>query len=103
MPAATLPIEFDPAALAAFCGARGIRKLSLFGSVLRDDYQPGRSDVDVLAEFATGARPGFRAFGYGEELSDLLGVKVDFNTPAMLSKYFRDEVLREAATIYEQA
>ena len=103
MPAATFPIQFDAAALAAFCAARGIRKLSLFGSVLHEDYDPARSDLDVLAEFAPTARPGFRAFGYGEELGDLLGAKVDFNTPAMLSKYFRDEVLHEAVTIYEQA
>ena len=103
MTMATLPIRLEEATLAAFCRTRGIRKLSLFGSVLRDDFDPARSDVDVLAEFAAEARPGFRAFGYGEELSELLGVKVDFNTSAMLSKHFRDEVLREAVTIYEQA
>lgn len=103
MLAATLPIRFEQATLAAFCRTRGIRKLSLFGSVLRDDFDPARSDVDVLAEFSPEARPGFRAFGYGEELAELLGVKVDFNTPAMLSKHFRDEVLREAVIIYEQA
>ena len=103
MQVATLPIRFEEATLAAFCAARGIRKLSLFGSVLRDDFEPARSDVDVLAEFAPEARPGFRAFGYGDELAELLGVKVDFNTPAMLSKHFRDEVLREAVTLYEQA
>ena len=103
MQVATLPIRFEEATLAAFCAARGIRKLSLFGSVLRDDFDPARSDVDVLAEFLPQARPGFRAFGYGDELAELLGVKVDFNTPAMLSKHFRDEVLREAVTLYEQA
>ena len=103
MRVATLPIRFEEATLAAFCVVRGIRKLSLFGSVLRDDFEPARSDVDVLAEFAPEARPGFRAFGYGDELAELLGVKVDFNTPAMLSKHFRDEVLREAVTLYEQA
>ena len=49
-----LPIRIDRDALAAFCRARGIRKLSLFGSVIRDDFDPRRSDVDVLAEFAPG-------------------------------------------------
>ncbi len=101
MQLAALPIQFEEATLAAFCRTRGIRKLSLFGSVLRDNFDPARSDVDVLAEFAPEARPGFRAFGYGEELAELLGVKVDFNTPAMLSKHFRDEVLREAVLVYE--
>lgn len=98
-----LPIRIDRDALAAFCRARGIRKLSLFGSVIRDDFDPRRSDVDVLAEFAPGVHPGLRFFGYGDELATILGRKVDFNTPAWLSKYFRDQVLREAVTVYEQA
>jgi predicted nucleotidyltransferase len=98
-----LPIPFDEAKVAEFCRARGIRRLRLFGSVLRDDFVPGRSDVDVLAEFLPEARTGFRVFGYGEELGELLGTKVDFNTPAMLSRHFRGEVLREALTVYEQA
>jgi len=48
--------------------------------VLRDDFDPARSDVDVLAEFAQGALDGigFRYFGYGDELSSILGQKVDF-------------------------
>jgi hypothetical protein len=53
-----LPIRIDREAIAAFCRARGIRKLSLFGSVLRHDFDPARSDVDVLAEFAPGALDG---------------------------------------------
>jgi hypothetical protein len=98
-----LPIRIDRDAVSQFCRARGIRKLSLFGSVLRDDFDPGRSDVDVLAEFEPDVHPGLRFFGYGEELAEILGRKVDFNTPAWLSKYFRDQVLREAVTVYEQA
>jgi predicted nucleotidyltransferase len=98
-----LPIRLDRNAVAAFCRARGIRKLSLFGSVIRDDFDPRRSDVDVLAEFAPGVHPGLKFFGYGDELAAILGRKVDFNTPAWLSKYFRDQVLREAVTVYEQA
>lgn len=98
-----LPIRIDNDAIAAFCRVRGIRKLSLFGSVIREDFDPRRSDVDVLAEFEPGVHPGLRFFGYGEELAAILGKKVDFNTPAWLSKYFRDQVLREAVTVYEQA
>jgi uncharacterized protein len=97
-----LRITLDPQAVAAFCRARGIRKLSLFGSVLRDDFDPAHSDVDVLAEFEPGLHPGLKFFGYGDELAAIVGRKVDFNTPAWLSKYFRDEVLREAVTVYEQ-
>jgi predicted nucleotidyltransferase len=49
MSVAELPIQIDLEKIAQFCRARGIRKLSLFGSVLRDDFDPARSDVDVLA------------------------------------------------------
>jgi predicted nucleotidyltransferase len=103
MSVAELPIAIDRERIAEFCRARGIRKLSLFGSVLRGDFDPARSDVDVLAEFDPGVRPGLRFFGYGEELAELLGRRVDFNTAAWLSPYFRDEVLREALPLYEQA
>jgi len=103
MKVAQLPVRFDRAQLAEFCHARGIRKLSLFGSVLRDDFDPGRSDVDVLAEFNPGALDGvgLRYFAYGEELSRLLGRKVDFCS--RLNKYVEDKVRREALTIYEQS
>ena len=63
MSVAELPIQIDREKVAEFCRARGIRKLSLFGSVLRDDFDPARSDVDVLAEFAPGVRPGLKFFG----------------------------------------
>ena len=103
MSVAELPIQIDREKIAEFCRARGIRKLSLFGSVLRDDFDPARSDVDVLAEFAPDVRPGLKFFGYGEELAEIIGRKVDFNTEAWLSQYFREEVVREAVPIYEQA
>lgn len=97
-----LPIALNREKLAEFCHERGIRKLSLFGSVLRDDFDFDRSDVDVLAEFAPDAHPGIKFFGYGDELAEIIGHKVDFNTAAWLSKHFRDDVIREAVTIYEQ-
>ena len=88
MSVADLPIAFDRPKLAAFCRARGIRKMSLFGAVLRDDFDSARSDGDVLVEMAPSAHPGFRFFGYGNELGELIGRKVDMNTPAMLSRSF---------------
>jgi predicted nucleotidyltransferase len=103
MTVADLPISIDREKIAAFCRARGIRKLSLFGSVLRDDFDPARSDVDVLVEMEPTARTGFRFFGYGDELAEIIGHKVDFNTSAMLSRYFRDDVLHESLKLYEQA
>jgi uncharacterized protein len=103
MTVAELPIELDREKIAAFCRARGIRRLSLFGSVLREDYDPQRSDVDVLAEFEPGALQGvgFRYFGYGEELARILGRKVDFCS--RLNKYIEAAVRREALPIYERA
>ena len=103
MSVAELPIVIDREKIAEFCRARGIRKLSLFGSVLRDDFDPARSDVDVLAELCPEARTGWEFFGWHEDLAPIIGRKVDLHTPNSLSKYFRAEVLREALPIYEQA
>ena len=77
---AELPIQIDREQIARFCWERGIRKLSLFGSVLHPDFDPQRSDVDVLAEFEPGVlkNVGFQYFGYGEELAAIIGHKVDF-------------------------
>ncbi|MGA2053216.1 MAG: nucleotidyltransferase domain-containing protein [Opitutales bacterium] len=101
MATATLPIPLDRERIALFCRDRGIRKLSLFGSVLRDDFDPARSDVDVLAEFLPDAHPGLAYFGYGDELSAIFGHRVDFCS--RLSPYIDAEVRREALPIYEQA
>jgi predicted nucleotidyltransferase len=87
--------------IAEFCQRHHIRKLSLFGSVLRDDFHP-ESDVDVLVEFEPGHAPGFfRLFDLEEELSGLFGGrKVDLRTPQDLSRYFRDEVVAQAEVQY---
>lgn len=103
MKTAGLPILIDRERIAAFCRARGIRRLSLFGSVLRDDFDPERSDVDVLAEMTPESRPGWEFFGWHEDLAGILGHQVDLHTPNSLSEYFREEVLREALPLYEQA
>lgn len=100
---AELPIPIDRAMIAEFCRARGIHKLSLFGSVLRADFDPARSEVDVLAELLPTAKPGWEFFGWHEVLAPIFGRQVDLHTPNSLSSYFRDEVLREALKIYEQA
>lgn len=86
--------------IAEFCRKNRIRRMALFGSVVRDDFGP-ESDVDVLVEFEPGRRPGFAFFAVQEELSQLLGRTVDLNTREDLSRYFRDEVARTAEPIYE--
>ena len=83
-----------------FCRHHHIRKLALFGSVLRDDFDM-ESDIDILVEFEEGHIPGFDFFQIQEELSDLLGRPVDLNTPGFLSPYFRDEVSQNALIIME--
>jgi predicted nucleotidyltransferase len=95
-------IAIDRQAITNFCRRHHIRKLALFGSVLREDFRP-ESDVDVLVEFEPGQRVGFAFFAMQEELSKLLGRQVDLNTPGFLSRYFRDEVLAEAEVLYAQA
>ena len=67
--------------------------------MLRSDFRPD-SDVDVLVEFAPGFVPGLAFFGMEEELSSILGRKVDLNTPGFLSNYFREEVMRSAEERY---
>jgi len=98
----SVKIEIPKAEIEAFCRRNRIRKLALFGSVLRDDFGPD-SDVDVLVEFEPGTRVGLRFFALEQELSELLDQKVDLNTPAFLSKYFRDQVLAEAEALYVTA
>lgn len=95
-------IQVDPEKIAAFCRKHHIRRLALFGSVLRDDFRP-ESDVDVLVEFEPGHTPGLKFFTIQDELSELLGRQVDLNTAQDLSRYFRDEVLREAEDVYVAA
>ncbi len=99
---AELPIVIDHERIGDFCRQRAIRKLSLFGSVLREDFDPERSDVDVLAEFEPGVlqRVGWNYFGYGEELGRVVGHKVDFcsRLHPLIQKRVQDELL----TIYER-
>ncbi|MEM4202890.1 MAG: nucleotidyltransferase family protein [Candidatus Methanomethylicaceae archaeon] len=87
--------------IAAFCQKHGIRRLSIFGSALREDFRPD-SDVDVLVEFEPDRIPTlFDIAGMEKELSSLLnGRKVDLRTPGDLSRYFRQQVMEEAEVQY---
>jgi len=88
--------------IADFCRKHHIRKLSFFGSVLRDDFGPD-SDIDVLVEFEPDHIPGLAFFGMQDELSEILDRVVDLHTPGFLSKYFRTKVLEEAVIQYVAA
>ncbi|MBI5115236.1 nucleotidyltransferase family protein [Candidatus Poribacteria bacterium] len=95
-------VSIDQAVIAQFCRKHYMRKLSFFGSVLREDFGP-ESDIDVLVEFEAGHVPGLSFFEMEAELSELLHRKVDLHTPKFLSRYFRDEVLSEAEVQYDKA
>jgi predicted nucleotidyltransferase len=87
--------------VADFCRRHHIRRLSLFGSTLRDDFGPN-SDIDVLVEFEAGKTPSFfKLFDMEDELSAMLeGRKVDLRTPEDLGRFFRQRVLSEAVVQY---
>jgi uncharacterized protein len=95
---------FDQQMLRRLCRRHGVRRLSLFGSVLKGTARPD-SDVDLLIEFKPDARPSYFELAEIEaELTDLLsGRRVDLRTAEELSRYFRADVLREAEVQYEAA
>jgi len=95
-------IHFDKKRVGEFCRLNHIRRLSLFGSVIRDDFRP-ESDVDVLVEFEPEAKVGFfRMAGMESDLSQIFGRKVDMRTPLELSRYFRADVMKSAEVQYAQ-
>ncbi len=96
-------VSISQDALRAFCRQYGIRRLSLFGSVLRDDFGPD-SDIDVLVEFEPDRIPGLLSIAAMElQMSELFdGQKVDLRTPEDLSRYFRQDVLNTAEVQYAQ-
>ncbi len=94
---------FDKKNIAKFCQKNQIRRLALFGSVLREDFHP-ESDIDVLVDFEPAHVPGL--FGIARMVRDLsrilCGRKVDLRTAEDLSRYFRQDVLKEAEVQYAQ-
>ncbi len=96
-------ISIDRKSIADFCRRHHITKLSLFGSVLRDDFAP-ESDVDVLVEFEPGHVPGFLRLGRMErDLSGLMGGhKIDLLTPGFLIRRIRERVVAAAEVQYAE-
>jgi predicted nucleotidyltransferase len=87
--------------IADFCKKNNIRKLSVFGSFVRDQLKPD-SDIDILVEFEPDHTPGlFSIIRMEMELSEIVGRKVDLRTPEDLSKYFREEVVKSAKLQYQ--
>ncbi|MGB7296427.1 MAG: nucleotidyltransferase family protein [Candidatus Aminicenantales bacterium] len=95
-------IELPKDQIAGFCRRNHIRRLAVFGSALRADFNES-SDIDILVEFEPDHIPGLFGMARMErELSIVLGRKVDLRTPEDLSRYFRQEVLKEAEVQYAQ-
>ncbi|MFW6159762.1 MAG: nucleotidyltransferase family protein [Acidobacteriota bacterium] len=89
--------------IAEFCKKHHIKRLSIYGSALRDDFKP-ESDIDVLVDFEPEHIPSFfKLFEMEAELSDIFGGrKVEIRTPQDLSRYFRDKVMKESEHQYVQ-
>jgi hypothetical protein len=93
-------IEIPRRELAEFCRRHNVRRLALFGSVLREDFS-ARSDVDVLVTFEPRAKVGFlRLARMKRELSRLFGRPVDLVPQEGLKPLIRDSVLSSAEEIY---
>ncbi|MFQ5671836.1 MAG: nucleotidyltransferase family protein [Nitrospinales bacterium] len=100
MISASKKIRIPQDKVAPFCKRNHIRKLSLFGSILGENFRP-ESDVDVLVEFEPGHVPGLiELSGMEIELGGIVGRKVDLRTPEDLSRYFRKEVVESAEALY---
>ena len=98
-----MPLPMDE--LAAFCKKWRIFKLSVFGSILRDDFRPD-SDVDFVAEFEEGAKRGFlEEFAMEEELESLVGRHVDILDERLVrssrNPYRREEILGAAESLID--
>jgi len=99
----SLKIDLSEDKIKEFCQRNRIHRLSLFGSVLREDFGP-ESDIDVLVEFEPGTNVGLITLaGMEIELGQMLGYKVEIHTVKGLNPHFRDEVLDQAEVQYEQA
>ena len=93
-------VTFDSEAIADFCRRHGVRRLSLFGSILRDDFSAA-SDVDILLEYLPERVPTLLDMvAMEQELSDMISRKVDLRTPGDLSRLFRSKVVDTARNLY---
>jgi len=93
-------IVLPEAEIAEICRRHQVCELSLFGSAVRGEMRPD-SDIDLLVDYSPGARPSlFDLIGMMNELSDLLGRKVDLGVKRALKPRYRDRILAEAQVIY---
>ena len=82
--------------------ALGVDRLALFGSVVRDEARPD-SDVDLLVQFAPGAKTYARFFALSELLEARLGHRVEIVTLEALSPFLGPRILAEAHDVLRAA
>lgn len=93
-------VVIDVALLAEVCRRYSVKQLSLFGSAVHGEMQPG-SDVDIMVEFERGAHVGLVKFEtLVGELEAVVGRRVDLVTKHGLKPWVRPQVLRDARVIY---
>ena len=97
-------IEDNRAAIVELCRRFNVARLEVFGSAADGEFDPARSDVDFLIEFAAGQdlSPWLtHYFDFRRELEGLLGRSVDLVMPkAMKNPYFIREVNRTRRVLY---
>jgi predicted nucleotidyltransferase len=102
--AARIPLPYGE--IERFCQKWNVTRFEVFGSVLRDDFDPDRSDVDVLVTFAPGKTPGLAYFGLEDELAGILRRPVHLSTRRSVEEnenwIRRESILRETQTVYER-
>lgn len=100
--ASRVPLDLER--IAEFCRKWGVREMALFGSVLRDDFAPGRSDVDLLFRFLPGVRAPSGEWMHDpmdDEIQEIFGRKVDLVEARLVTNPFRrHSIFRAARTIY---
>jgi len=96
--------RIDLALLPNFCRKHGVARLLVYGSVLRNDFDPDSSDVDLLVQFLPGVHRGlFKLVAMRQELARMIGHEIDLTTIGSLSKYLRQDVLDSAEVLYDAA
>jgi uncharacterized protein len=98
-------IEDNLEEIGRLCRLHGVRKLELFGSILREDFDPERSDVDMLVEFEPEAANSFANFlQLKEALEDLFARRVDLvELRAIRNRRLRHYIEQSKSPVYAAA
>ena len=95
-----IKIDLPLKEIRAYCETQPIRRLSVFGSALRNELTP-ESDIDLLVEYLPSAKIGYFELAQQEiDLGELIGWQVDLRTPKELSRHFRQAVVDSARLLY---